>query len=144
MYLSHWQVLSPICNLQPAMAKGMEIVMIQLLLGSPLLLLFIVSAIGYLLGQVSIGGIKLGVAAWLCVGLALGALHPEMKLPEVIYLLGLVIFVYAIGLGSGGAFFASFRQKGLRDNLFILGMLVAGAAIIGLLQRLLGLKPAIA
>jgi len=122
----------------------MEIMMIQLLLGSPLLLLFIVSAIGYLLGQVSIGGIKLGVAAVLFVGLAFGALHPDMKLPEVIYLLGLVIFVYAIGLGSGGAFFASFRQKGLRDNLFILGMLVAGAAITGLLQRLLGLRPAIA
>jgi putative transport protein len=118
--------------------------MIQLLLGSPLLLLFVASAIGYLLGQVSIGGIKLGVAAVLFVGLAFGALDPDMKLPEVIYLLGLVIFVYAIGLGSGGAFFASFRQKGLRDNLFILGMLVAGAAITGLLQRLLGLRPAIA
>lgn len=118
--------------------------MIQLLLDSPLLLLFVVSALGYLIGQVSIGGIKLGVAAVLFVGLAFGALHPDLKLPEVVYLLGLVLFVYAIGLGSGGAFFASLRQKGLRDNLFILAMLVAGAVITGALQRLFGLKPAIA
>jgi putative transport protein len=122
----------------------METAMIQLLLDSPLLLLFVVSALGYLIGQVSIGGIKLGVAAVLFVGLAFGALHPDLKLPEVVYLLGLVLFVYAIGLGSGGAFFASLRQKGLRDNLFILAMLVAGAVITGALQRLFGLKPAIA
>src|SRR4051794_40294278 len=122
----------------------METAMIQLLLDSPLLLLFVVSALGYLIGQISIGGIKLGVAAVLFVGLAFGALHPDLKLPEVIYLLGLVLFVYAIGLGSGGAFFASLRQKGLRDNLFILAMLVAGALITGALQRLFGLKPAIA
>jgi putative transport protein len=118
--------------------------MIQLLLDNSLLLLFLVSAIGYLLGQISIGGIKLGIAAVLFVGLAFGALHPDMKLPEVIYLLGLVVFVYAIGLGSGAAFFASFRQNGLRDNLFIVGMLALGAALTGLAQRLLGLKPAVA
>jgi putative transport protein len=118
--------------------------MIKLLIDNPLLLLFLVSAIGYLLGQVSIGGVRLGVAAVLFVGLAFGALHPDMKLPELVYLLGLVIFVYAIGLGSGAAFFASFRHKGLRDNLFILAMLVLGAALTGLAQQALGLKPAVA
>jgi putative transport protein len=118
--------------------------MIDILLESPLLLLFLVSAIGYLLGQISIGGIKLGVAAVLFVGLAFGALHPDMKLPEVIYLLGLVVFVYAIGLGSGAAFFASFRHKGLRDNMFILAMLLTGAALTGLVQRLFSLRPAVA
>jgi putative transport protein len=117
--------------------------MIQILLDSPLLLLFLVSALGYLLGQISVGGIKLGVAAVLFVGLAFGALHPDMKLPEVIYLLGLVVFVYAIGLGSGGAFFASLRHKGLRDNLFILAMLLTGAVLTGLAQQILGLKPAV-
>jgi putative transport protein len=117
--------------------------MIELLIENPLLLLFLVSAIGYLLGQVSIGGVKLGVAAVLFVGLAFGALHPDMKLPEFIYLFGLVVFVYAIGLGSGAAFFASFRQKGLRDNLFILAMLLLGAALCGLAWWLGGLSPAV-
>jgi putative transport protein len=73
---------------------------IQLLLENPLLLLFIVAAIGYPLGQIKIKGSSLGVAAVLFVGLAIGSLHPDLKLPEVVYLLGLVIFVYTIGLSS--------------------------------------------
>lgn len=118
--------------------------MIKLLLDNLLLLLFLVSAIGYLLGQINFGGIKLGVAAVLFVGLAFGALHPDMKLPEFVYLFGLVVFVYAIGLSSGAAFLASFRNQGLRDNLFILGMLVVGAALTGLAWWIGGLRPTVA
>ena len=83
--------------------------MIQLLLDN-LLLLFIVAAIGYPLGQIKIRGSSLGVAAVLFVGLAIGSLHPDLKLPEIVYLLGLVLFVYTIGLSSGPGFFASFRR----------------------------------
>jgi putative transport protein len=121
-----------------------ETTMIKLLLDNLLLLLFLVSAIGYLIGQISFGGVKLGVAAVLFVGLAAGALHPDMKLPEFVYLFGLVVFVYAIGLSSGAAFFASFRDKGLRDNLFILAMLVVGAALTGVAWWAGGLRPAVA
>ena len=74
--------------------------MIQLLLDNPLLLLFVVAAIGYLLGRIKIGGSSLGVAAVLFAGLAIGSLHPDLKLPELIYQLGLVLFVYTIGLSS--------------------------------------------
>src|SRR5687768_15538569 len=98
--------------------------MIQLLLENPLLLLFVVAAIGYPLGQIKIRGSSLGVAAVLFVGLAIGSLHPDLKLPEVVYLLGLVLFVYTIGLSSGPGFFASFRRKGVRDNLFVVTILV--------------------
>ena len=71
-----------------------------------------------------IGSSSLGVAAVLFVGLAFGALQPDMKLPELGYQLRLVVFVYTVGLSSGRQFFASFRRRGLRDNLFILGMLI--------------------
>src|SRR3954447_26644313 len=120
-----------------------EKTMINLLLDNPLLLLFLVSAIGYLLGQVNIGGVKLGVAAVLFVGLAFGALDPNMKLPEIVYQFGMVVFVYAIGLSSGAAFFQSFRQKGLRDSFFILGMLVLGVALVVLAWWIFDLSPAI-
>lgn len=118
--------------------------MIQLLIDNPLLLLFAVAAIGYPLGQVRIRGISLGVAAVLFVGLAFGALHPDMKLPEVIYSLGLVLFVYTVGLSSGPGFFASLRRKGLRYNLLVLGMLTAGAAASLAAAALLHLRPALA
>jgi putative transport protein len=118
--------------------------MIDLLLGNPLLLLFMVLVIGYPLGRVKIGGVNLGVAAVLFVGLALGALHPEMKLPELVYQLGLVLFVYTVGLSNGPGFFASFRRSGLRDNLFVAGMLVFAAALSVVLGRLLHLRPTLA
>lgn len=103
--------------------------MITLLIHNPLLLLFLVSAIGYVLGRVQIGGVSLGVAAVLFVGLAFGALDPNLKLPEIVYQLGLVLFVYTIGLSGGPGFFASLQRKGLRDNLLVLGVLLLATAL---------------
>ena len=42
-----------------------------------------VSGLGYLLGQVKIKNISLGVAAILFVGLAFGALSPNMEIPRL-------------------------------------------------------------
>jgi putative transport protein len=103
--------------------------MIQLLLDNPLLLLVVVAALGYVLGQISIKGSSLGVAAVLFAGLGIGALHPGLQLPEFVTLLGLVLFVYTIGLSSGPGFFASFRRKGVRDNLLVLGVLLLATGL---------------
>ena len=98
--------------------------MIRLLLDNPLLLLFVVAALGYFLGKIKFRGSSLGVAAVLFVGLAFGALHPDLKLPEIVYWLGLVLFVYTIGLSSGPGFLASFRRQGWRDNLLVVSVLM--------------------
>lgn len=118
--------------------------MIQLLLDNPLLLLFTVAAIGYLLGRIKIGGSSLGVAAVLFVGLAIGSLDPNLKLPELIYQLGLVLFVYTIGLSSGPGFVASFQRKGLRDNLLVVGVLLLALVLVLIATYLLQLKPTLA
>jgi putative transport protein len=94
-----------------------------LLLDSPLLLLFCIAGLGSLLGQLRVGSIRLGAAAVLFVGLAFGALDPRMELPHLVDQLGLVLFVYTIGLSSGASFFSSFKQNGLRDNLLVVGVL---------------------
>jgi len=78
--------------------------MIELLLNNPLLLLFVVAGIGYPLGRVRIAGSSLGVAAVLFVGLAVGALHPDLKIPEQVYLLGVVLYIYTLGLSNGPVF----------------------------------------
>ncbi len=108
--------------------------MIAILKENPLLLLFVVAAIGYPLGRVKVGGASLGVAAVLFVGLAFGAVDPNLKLPEVVYQLGVVLFVYTIGLSSGGVFFASLRHKGLRFNLLTIGSLLLAAALAAALH----------
>ncbi|CUS05750.1 conserved membrane protein of unknown function [Candidatus Promineifilum breve] len=117
---------------------------VALFVEEPLLLLFIVAGLGYLLGHVQVKGISLGVAAVLFVGLAFGALSPEMALPPVVVDLGLIIFVYTIGLSSGPGFFASFKRKGLRDNLFVLLILLLAAAMTAGLAALLGLRATVA
>jgi len=116
--------------------------MIDILASNPLLLLFTVSAIGYLIGRIKIGGVSLGVSAVLFVGLAFGAIDQRLRLPDIIYLLGLVIFVYTIGLSSGPGFVSSFRRRGLRNNLFIGGLIVVAAGIAALLRIVLGLNGA--
>jgi putative transport protein len=118
--------------------------MIQLLIDNPLLLLFFVSAFGYLLGRLKILGGSLGVAAVLFVGLAFGALDPNIRLPELLYQLGLVLFVYPVGLSSGPGFFGALRRKGLRDNLLIVAMLLLAAALTAAAARLLRLPPTFA
>lgn len=118
--------------------------MIKLLVDNPLLLLFIIAAISYPLGRIKIKGSSLGVAAVLFVGLAVGALSPDLKLPEVIYMLGAVLFVYTLGLSSGPGFVASFRSKGLRDSLFGAGILVFAAVLTVAAYLVLHLKPTLA
>ena len=51
--------------------------MIDLLLQNSLLLLFVVAALGYVIGRIKVRGISLGVSAVLFVGLFFGALHPD-------------------------------------------------------------------
>ncbi len=114
--------------------------MIELLVENPLLLLFLVSAVGYAIGRIKIKGSSLGVAAILFVGLAVGALDPRLVLPEIIFLMGLVIFVYTIGLSSGPGFFTSFNRKGLRDNVFVMLVLIIAAGIAALASLLFGTK----
>lgn len=118
--------------------------MIGLLRDNPLLLLVTVIALGYPLGRIAIGGSSLGVAAILFAGLAVGALSPDLKLPEVVYQLGLALFVYTVGLSNGRAFFASFGRRGLRDLLLVLGVLLLAAALAAAARALLGLSPALA
>ena len=114
--------------------------MIALLVENPLLLLFIVTAIGYPLGQIKVRGTSLGVSAVLFVGLAIGSLDPNLKLPEIISTLGLALFVYSIGLSSGPGFVASFRRAGLRDNALVAIMLLFAALLSVGVFYVLGLK----
>jgi putative transport protein len=117
--------------------------MMSLFVESPLLLLFVVASFGYLAGKVSVFGTRLGVAAVLFVGLAFGGLDPHLKLPDIVDQLGLVLFVYAVGLSSGPRFFDSLRRGGWRDNLLVSAMIALGVGIVTAASWLFGLRPAV-
>ncbi len=104
-----------------------------------LLLLFTVIGLGYLVGQIRVFGFSLGVSAVLFVGIAFGALDKRLGLPESMYVIGLVLFVYAIGLQSGPSFFSSFQRRGLRTNAIAAVLLLAGGIVTVLLWKVLGI-----
>jgi putative transport protein len=114
--------------------------LISLLAENQVLLLFIVIGFGYMLGNIRLFGFNLGVSAVLFSGLAIGAIDKRLAIPEYIYVLGLVLFVYAIGLQSGPTFFASFNKKGLKMNLFAIGLLLLGALVAVLYAVLFGMN----
>jgi putative transport protein len=114
--------------------------MIKLLVDNPLVLLFLIAAISYPLGRIKIKGTSLGVATVLFVSLAFGALDPNLKLPDVVFNLGAVLFVYTLGLSGGPGFFASFRSKGLRDSLFVIAILMGAAGLTLAAHFILNIK----
>lgn len=107
--------------------------MISILAENPILLLFVVASLGYLIGNIRIRGGSMGVSAVLFTGLFIGALDPSLHIPEIILLLGLSIFVYSIGLSSGPAFFKAFHSSRIKEFGLIIGMLLFSGVLAALL-----------
>jgi putative transport protein len=118
--------------------------LIKVLIENPLMLLLVVAAIGYPLGKIKVYGITLGVGAVLFVGLAFGAMHPDLKAPAIIYVMGQALFVYTVGLSAGPSFVTQFKQDGLRSNIFAGGVLCISAVLCFALQKYLAIQPGIA
>lgn len=98
---------------------------------SAVLRLFIVVGVGYLLGEVKFpGNFRLGLAAVLFAGLAFGAVDPKFVLPGEIQTVGLVLFVYCVGLEAAPGFLQSLRKDGLRLNLAVAACLTMAAAAV--------------
>ncbi|MFO7679970.1 MAG: TrkA C-terminal domain-containing protein [Chloroflexota bacterium] len=116
--------------------------MIEILEANPLLLLFLVIAIGFWVGRIRFRGSSMGVAAVLFVGLAFGALDPDLYIPQIILDMGLVLFVYTIGLANGPGFFRKFRRDGLREVLFIVGIMLLPAVLLLVVHVAFSLTPA--
>ncbi|MBI6545992.1 MAG: transporter, partial [Cyanobacteria bacterium NC_groundwater_1444_Ag_S-0.65um_54_12] len=106
---------------------------------------FITAGAGYLLSRLNLYGINLGAAAILFVGLALGAWSKgTLLLPEIIGQLGLLLFVYTIGLQAGPAFFPILRRRGF--SLVMLAAIAIGLASLtaALTVPLFGIDPRLA
>jgi putative transport protein len=99
------------------------------------ILLGVAGALGHLLGKIVLGGVGLGVAGVLFVGLALGHFHlaPHAEVLDFVREFGLILFVYTLGLQIGPGFFASLRARGVVLNSFAAAIVLGGASIAALL-----------
>ena len=78
----------------------------------PILAAFLAIGVGYLVGQINLGGFSLGVGAVLFVGLAIGAFAPKAQIVGPIGLTGLIMFLYGIGILYGRQFFEGMVGRG--------------------------------
>jgi putative transport protein len=114
----------------------------QLLEHSPLLALFAAIGLGYAIGRISIGGFSLDIGAVLFAGLLLGAIAPKSAPPGLVGSIGLVMFLYGIGIQYGRQFFAGLRGAGLKWNALAgMAVLLALAVTMGL-GSVAGIAPA--
>ncbi len=117
---------------------------VKALLDSPFVMLFTVVALGSLVGAVRVRGVALGAAGVFFVALALGVAVTlggwEWSLPHELTELGLVLFVYAVGLQAGPRFMDTLRTRGGAFLLVGAGATAVGALATILLARALGLS----
>ena len=96
----------------------------------PILAAFLAIGVGYLVGQITIGGFSLGIGAVLFVGLAIGAFAPKAQITGPIGLIGLIMFLYGIGILYGRQFFEGMTgAAGRKYNLLALVAVIAGLVV---------------
>ena len=108
---------------------------------SPIMALFLAIAVGYALGEIDIKGLSFGVGAVLFVGLAIGAFAPKSVPPPLLGSLGLVMFLYGIGIQYGKQFFAGLTgPAGRKANLIALISILASLGTAVLIVRVFHIK----
>src|SRR5499433_1296915 len=98
----------------------------------PILTAFLAIGLGYLVGQINLGGFSLGVGAVLFVGLALGAFAPKAQIVGPIGLTGLIMFLYGIGILYGRQFFEGMTGAAGRKYNFLAAVAVLAGLIVAL------------
>lgn len=100
----------------------------------PLFALFLTIALGYLVGEINIKGFSLGSGAVLFVGLAIGGFAPKAAPPALLGTMGLLLFLYGVGIQYGAQFFRGLTStEGLKANLAaLLGVIGAGCISVAL------------
>jgi putative transport protein len=112
------------------------------LLAEQMLVLFAILALGSWLGHLSIKRFSLGPAGVFFVALLFG--HFGLTVPRAIMDLGLLLFVYAVGLQAGPSFFRTFRRQGGRFvAIAATAVLTAGLTTVAVAQ-VLRLPPSLA
>lgn len=94
---------------------------------------FIIAA-GVWLGKRKIFGVSLGVTFVLFAGIVVGHFFPQDQINKDVLdfakELGLILFVYSIGLQVGPGFFSSFKKGGMTLNMLAMGVIFLNIATV--------------
>lgn len=99
---------------------------LETILSNPLMTLFALIGAGLVLGSIQIKGITLGSSGVIFTALLAG--HLGGAIPHGIGQVGLILFVYCVGIGAGGRFFGALKREG--SQLAKLALVVVGAGAL--------------
>jgi len=106
----------------------------------PVLSLFLIIGIGYLIGGINLGSFSLGpVAGVLFGGLFLG--HFDFRMSPGAQAVGFALFIFSVGYQAGPRFFDVLRTDGLRYFLLAVVIAVCGFTIAVVASKFLALDP---
>jgi putative transport protein len=86
---------------------------------------------GVLFGRIRIAKISLGVVAVMFTGLLLGHYGYRIQIDILHFIrdLGLIFFVYAVGIQVGPSFFSSFKKEGIMLNAISVGTILMSGVV---------------
>lgn len=102
---------------------------------NPVLVLFTTLLLGLSFGKVKFFGLSFGSSGVLFAALLLG--HFGFEIPSGVGKLGLVLFVFCVGLSAGPGFFSAFAKKGIDFVKLSLIAVLSGVAIAFLVAKTL-------
>jgi len=118
----------------------MEIEPLLLLQESPILLIFTVLGIGYLVGNLRVLGNPLGATIGvLVVGLIFG--HWGLNIAPMVGTFGFALFIFSVGLQAGPSFFSAFKADGVRYVILSFVVAIVGVSLIFLFGAFTDLAP---
>ncbi|MDD6762435.1 MAG: permease [Clostridiales bacterium] len=97
------------------------------IINTPLICVFLIAVIGYLIGGIKIKGIEIGTAGVLLVALVFG--HFQFEVPDFVNDLGIALFVTSVGFIAGPKFFRNFVKNAKSYVLLGLLIIASGAAV---------------
>lgn len=112
------------------------------LLSNSYVALFVIIALGYLLGRIKIKGLSLDVSAIIFVSLVFG--HYGIVVPSDFQYLGLVLFIFTVGVQAGPGFFESFKKDGRALSLLTTLLIVVSGIVTVVLTLAFGIDKNIA
>ncbi len=109
---------------------------------NPVILLSLIVVIGFVIGRIRIFGFSFETSAILLVAMFFG--QYRLDLPEEFQTLGLILFIYSIGLQAGPSIFNIGKKEGFQLNLIVLILISFSALFTTILARLFSLDMALA
>lgn len=113
---------------------------LEILRAQPVLTLFLILGMGYLIGAIRIGSFSLGpVAGVLFAGLFLG--HFDFRMSAGAQSVGFALFIFSVGYQAGPRFFDVLRTDGLKYFLLAVVIAVTGFTVAVVATKIMSLAP---